>query len=237
MKTDYILRRRALLGISALFCSTLLLFGCQDTAIPVGPELVSPVVAEEVGVSASAKPDKCDTWPNCDDGGGSDPPPGTLSLVGGMRQFGTVPPWPFDVHVKETKKTLKASNSTNDNFTKPTIQMYFNTGDCAALEDSIPDEDFLKGQLIAEVADAKVVMSIDKDNLPGTTDRHFLLVQYEHENRGKVTYMLGNWPGPVTVTEGEKDVFTFTGPVVVGNDGEYISCTGQTVVATLVRNL
>ncbi len=40
MKTDYVLRRRVLLGISALFCTTLLLFGCENNStIPVGPEL------------------------------------------------------------------------------------------------------------------------------------------------------------------------------------------------------
>ena len=59
MKTEYVLRRRALLGISALFCTTLLLFGCQDTAIPVGPELDSPVAFETVGDTyAGKKPEK-----------------------------------------------------------------------------------------------------------------------------------------------------------------------------------
>ncbi len=38
---NYIVRQRALLGISALLCTALLLLGCQDTAIPVGPDVAS----------------------------------------------------------------------------------------------------------------------------------------------------------------------------------------------------
>ncbi len=59
MKTDYILRRRALLGISALFCTTLVLFGCENNStIPVGPELDSPVVSKTVGDTYAGKKPK-----------------------------------------------------------------------------------------------------------------------------------------------------------------------------------
>ena len=74
---NYIVRQRALLGISALFCTTLLLFSCQDSAHPVGPELDSHVVAEEAGVSASAKP----TCPGNSCKPDDDEPPGGLSFA------------------------------------------------------------------------------------------------------------------------------------------------------------
>ena len=119
MKTDYVLTRRALLGISALFCTTLLLFGCQDTEIPVGPELDTSAVSETVGDTfAGAKPDpsSCD-GPNpdhhCPDSGGNGDTP-TLSLAGGMQATA------FDVGVKDKKNTLEVNNYKVD-FEKPTI--------------------------------------------------------------------------------------------------------------------
>ena len=243
MKTDYVLTRRALLGISVLFCTTLLLFGCQDSTT-VGPELDSPVVAEEAGGSASAKPD-CSPWPECKDDGGGDPPVATLTLAGSMQSTA------FEVVVaKDSKRTLKVDNT---NFTpKPTINMDFGIVNCvgiagthggpAPVEGDGTFED-LVFQLTAEaeVANAKVIMYIDKPDLnSGEPGGHELLVRYDElvMELGKTFVMLGGWPGPIVVTETDLDEFTFTGPVVVwpGRDTGGISCTvTDPVVVTLTR--
>ena len=81
MKTDYVLRRRALLGISALFCSTLLLFGCQDTETPVGPELGNVVVLQE-GIAKGGHDKDGDGFPSNDDNCPVDANPGQEDFDG-----------------------------------------------------------------------------------------------------------------------------------------------------------
>ena len=83
MNKQSYLKRQAWFGVFALVCAALVV-GCQDSAHPVGPELDSPVMAEDPGLSVGAKPN-CDvdpTHPSCGDGdsGTLDP----ISLTGGM---------------------------------------------------------------------------------------------------------------------------------------------------------
>ena len=257
MKTDYVLRRRALLGISALFCSTLLLFGCQDSADPVGPD-----VASDADSPASLSKHNPNHNPPGGGGPGPDAPPAaTLSLTVGMLAEA------FEVKVTEKKKnrTIQASNNTNDNFEKPTIQMAFvdthdpanNVVGCVGkashngqtpapvrVEDGGDGtfEDLLV-QLTATVVPTDnvyptVVMHVTRDNL-GDTGGHFLVVNYEDTKTNLGT--IGIWFGqfaPVTVTQdpADPDVFEFFGELNVNSDGGRISCPKQKVVLTLDRN-
>ena len=238
MKTDYVLRRRALLGISALFCTTLLLFGCQDSADPVGPELDSLEFSDGAdGLSKGPDCTKNPDNPNCGDPGdpGGDPA-ATLSLTLGMSEVGD----PFEVEVgKDTDRTLKVSNA---NFMKPTITMGFSAFNCTGIPTGgkIPEGDdfnYLVEQLLASALDAKVVMYIDKTSLspPEESDGHSLIVQY-----AGASLILPGYSGTALVTKSiQADVFTFTGPVEVWSNRKGISCPGegpgQVVEVTLTR--
>ena len=217
--------------LSLALLSTVFLLGCQDMGSePVGPEGLGPEFN---------KPDVNGNHNHGDDG---DPEQATLTLADGMQQATA---FPVEVS-KDTRKTLKVSNH---NQTKPTIKMAFADdvvnacvpflGTNGGTLPSDSEFDDLKAQLTQDAVDAKVIMSIDKTNLPGESGRHALIIQYDDEVLQNTYIMLGGWPGPVKVEEGPTDVFTFTGPVVVWDpnngikDESVISCPGAKVVVTL----
>ena len=215
--------------VSLALLSTVFLLGCQD----MGSEPVGP------GPEFDKPGSVCEA--HCHDDDAVDPEQAMLTLADGMDATA----FPVDVS-KDTRKTLKVSNH---DFTKPTIAMDFAVvvvnackgfvGTNGGTEPS--DEEFAKlvEQLTEPADSAKVVMSIDKTNLPGDSGRHALIIQYDDEVLQNTYIMLGGWPGPVKVEEGPPNVFTFTGPVVVWDpnngikDESVISCPGAKVVVTL----
>ena len=217
--------------VSLALLSTVFLLGCQD----MGSEPVGP------GPEFDKPGSVCEA--HCHDDDAVDPEQAMLTLADGMDATA----FPVEVS-KDTRKTLKV---TNHDFAKPTITMEFAVvvvnackgfvGTNGGTEPS--DEEFAKlVEQLTEPADAaKVVMSIDKTNLPGESGRHALIIQYDHEVLQNTYIMLGGWPGPVKVEQGPTDVFTFTGPVVVWDpnngikDESVISCPAAKVVVTLDR--
>lgn len=99
---NYIVRQRALLGTSALLCTALLLLGCQDTAIPVGPD-----IDQRTGSEIAGKKPNCDedpSHPSCGDDGGGSGGGLTVEMQGGVF---TVAPQDLDVQ-QDNKNRLGA---------------------------------------------------------------------------------------------------------------------------------
>ena len=239
-----------------MFCTTLLLFGCQDTAIPVGPELVSPVASETAGVTfAAGKPDpgSCITsnpdhhCPDSGDPGGD--PVGTLSLADDMEAE------PFDVVFEVKDGVLRISNNNNIITTpKPDIKLNFmedtldkcvgikQTNGGTAPEPGDPDFLALLDHLDALVMDVTAVIGIDLAHVDGQEwDGHSFLFVYDDKRSIKLPKRHG------TVTELSTDpavqrVFEFIGAVVVRKGGKGIKaqrairCPGQRVELTFNPN-
>ncbi len=215
--------------VSLALLSTVFLLGCQEQgAGPMGPE--GPLFD---------KPNKGDCGQvHCHDDD-EDPQQSMVTLTVGM-QAGA-----FPVGFKDSRKTLGVGNYNI--LEKPDITMAFvNLVDCkgftATNGGTIPvGAEFAKlvAQLTEPAVAAQINMSIVKDDLGSESD-HTLTILYDDEDLGEIYIMLGGWPGPVKVEEGDTDVFTFTGPVMVrdpgnANDNRLIRCPGQTVTVTLNR--
>ena len=140
MKNFYIVRRQVLLGISALLCTTLLLFGCQDQAIPVAPHADDPVVLGK-------KP-----------GGGGGSQPATLDIAFPMETTGLA------VTVgQDSRKKFQVSN----NAFVHDIQMNFND-DPPCFTWNYPtyeQKHALVGELSKNVQSGNITMTIDKTGL------------------------------------------------------------------------
>ncbi len=200
MKNFYIVRRQVLLGISALLCTTLLLFGCQDQAIPVAPHADDPVVLGK-------KP-----------GGGGGSQPATLDIAFPMETTGLA------VTVgQDSRKKFQVSN----NAFVHDIQMNFNDEPCFTWNSPTPEQkEALVSELSNKVQSGNITMTIDKTGLvlggEGTqSSGHSLMVDYEGTlgpTRISVAHTPAQPPYVKWVSHSEDpnvDVFQFVGYVIV----------------------
>jgi hypothetical protein len=174
---------------------------------------VEPEGAELPGVSAPAK------------GGGGKSQPATLDLAPGMET--TI----LDVTMKESGKKLNVGNSAfvhaiQMNFASPGFCFGFKATKSGVVP--TPDEiTALKEELETRVTAGFFTMQIDKNSLGSPSDGHLLLVERDGTFEGANGYTRIQLGSPfdqvdsVTVTQPDpdKDVFEFTGPVVVWAHG------------------